>query len=260
MKRKNVILTGMLCLTMMAGTALAGCSDGDAPAKKDTSLKVTASKVKTVEDISEDAVSKVLSDNKYDLATVDKDYYFRDAIFIGDSRTQGLMMFSTMENARFYADKGMSTVGAFKKPSIMKDGKMMTIAEVLKSGDYGKVYISLGINELGYPNPDKFIERFAELIDIAKETNPKAEIYVEGILPVSANKSMADPNINNEKITLYNNKLCGMAKNKKVNYLHIADAVADETGALPPEASPDGVHLNKTFCMKWEKYLMENTF
>ncbi len=256
MKKKHILFTVLLCLTVVTSVIFSGCTEEKKAEKKEIAFKMKLSEATEVRE-GENPIDKLVADG-YKLENIPKDYYFRDAIFIGDSRTQGLMMFSTMKNATFYADKGMSTVGAFKKAAIPKDGKLVTIADALKAGDYGKLYISLGINELGYPNPDKFIERYAELVDIAKKSNPKAKIFVQGILPVSANKSASGSTINNEKIMEYNNKLLAMARDKKVEYINVGESVADQTGALAQEGSWDGVHLNKEYCLKWEKYIMEH--
>ena len=35
--------------------------------------------------------------------------------------------------------------------------------------------------------------------------------------------------------------------------------VSDENGALPADASTDGVHLNKAYCQKWLAYLKNHT-
>ncbi len=50
-----------------------------------------------------------------------------------------------------------------------------------------------------------------------------------------------------------------MAEEKQVYYLNVAEAVADDNGYLPEEASTDGVHLNKEYCAKWLDYLKSHT-
>lgn len=256
MKRRKILFTAIMCLAMVLSLTLSGCSDKkEAEKKREPQFKMAVSKVKTIE--GEDPLSES-AENGSEIKSVVKDNYFKDAVFIGDSRTQGLMMFSTLKSAKFYADKGMSTVGAFNKPVIPKNGMVMTIADAMKLGEYNKIYISLGINELGYPDPGKFIERYGELIDIIKKGNPKAKIFVQGILPVSTSKSASDPIINNVKIADYNNRLLEMSNKKKAIFLNVGEGVSDETGALAADGSWDGVHLNKEYCLKWEKYIMEH--
>ncbi|MEE1526914.1 MAG: hypothetical protein U0K31_04755 [Blautia sp.] len=48
----------------------------------------------------------------------------------------------------------------------------MSLSELLDNQKYDKVYIMLGINEMGY-NFEKIIEKYQELIQFIKEKEPK---------------------------------------------------------------------------------------
>ena len=41
--------------------------------------------------------------------------------------------------------------------------------------------------------------------------------------------------------------------------LDVADALTDENGILPADATVDGVHFTKAWYQKWLAYLMERT-
>ena len=76
--------------------------------------------------------------------------YFDDAVFIGDSRTEGLMLYGGMpEGTTFYASKGLNvnTAGTTK---IQDGGESITIMEGLRRHAFKKVYVMLGVNELGW--------------------------------------------------------------------------------------------------------------
>ena len=76
--------------------------------------------------------------------------YFDDALFIGDSRTVGISEYGDLNNATFFANTGMSVYNVFEKSvSVPKIGKLK-LEQLLESKKFGKVYIMLGINELGY--------------------------------------------------------------------------------------------------------------
>jgi hypothetical protein len=95
----------------------------------------------------EDVEIPVEEENKFQ--TVERDY-FDDALFVGDSRTVGLMEYGNLDNASFFADSGMSVYGlALKKITMPGKGKM-TFDQVLEERQYGKIYLMLGMNELGY--------------------------------------------------------------------------------------------------------------
>ena len=76
---------------------------------------------------------------------------------------------------------------------------------------------------------------------------------------MSKAKSDRDKVYNNMKIDRYNELIQKMAEKKGAVYLNVAEAVGLDSGALPEEASTDGVHLNKEYCLKWLDYLKSHT-
>ena len=182
------------------------------------------------------------------------DTYFDDAVFIGDSRTEGFMIYENID-ATFYTHKGLMVDTIFTNPVITKDGEKITIMDALAKDSFNKVYIMLGINETGWQSSSLFIKKYGEIIDSIKKINPNAIIYVESILPVSEEVSLNHDYIKMSKINEYNDLLKEMAKEKGVYYLDISSAVANEQGYLPDDAATDGIHLNKNYCDKWLQYL-----
>ena len=187
------------------------------------------------------------------------DDYFSDAIFIGDSRTQGFILYSGLTGTTAYADRGLSVESVFTKDVIQIGDKKIPIMDALASTPFSKVYLMLGVNELGWPYSNVFQQKYQAVVQRIKEINPDAEIYVQSILPVSKSKSDGDKIYNNPRITEYNQLIQEVAAEEEVYYLNVAEAVADEDGALPEDASTDGVHLNKPYCQKWLAYLKNHT-
>lgn len=185
--------------------------------------------------------------------------WFDDAVFIGDSRTEGLILNTGLNNAIEYTHKGLMVDTVFTKPVIDMDGAKITVMDALKTTQFRKVYIMLGINETGWPYNDVFIHKYGEVIDAVKEINPDAQIYVQQILPVSRTVSAEHSYIKNEKIAEYNALLQEMAEEKQVYFVAAAEAVADGDGALPEDAAVDGIHLKKEYCVKWLEYLESHT-
>lgn len=219
-----------------------------------------------VEEQSSEAVENNNTYKQYDYtasvpagAAVDNSY-FDDAVFIGDSRTQGFIIYNGLSNATAYMDKGLKVDTAFTKADIEVNGVKMSAMDALaQNKTFKRVYVMLGVNELGWAYSDIFIEKYGELVDKIKEIKPDAEIYIQSILPVSEKKSSSDKIYNMTKINEYNSLIKKMAEDKKVYYLNVAEAVADSSGYLPAEASTDGVHLNKEYCGKWLDYLKNHT-
>ena len=187
------------------------------------------------------------------------DSYFDDAAFIGDSRTQGLQLYTGLPNATFYATQGLMVDTFFSKKFVKAGGGKITIPDAMKNQTFKKVYIMLGVNELGWAYEKVFIQKYGEVVDKVKELQPDAKIYVQSILPVTKAKSDGDAIYNNTKISRYNELIEQMCREKGVTYLHVADAVGLDNGALPAGSATDGVHLNREYCYKWLDSLKTHT-
>ena len=183
--------------------------------------------------------------------------YFEDAVFIGDSRTEGLKMFGGPQNAKYYASNGLKVDTVFTRPVIKTaTGDKVTVIEALRqTAPFKKVYIMLGINELGWAYSDLFIEKYGEVIDEIKKIAPEAQIYVQSLLPVTKERSQSDEIFNNANIGGYNDLIQQMATEKGIYYLNVAQCMADAEGNLYSDASTDGIHLKKAYCERWFDYL-----
>ena len=185
--------------------------------------------------------------------------WFDDAVFIGDSRVEGFRNQSGLTNAQYLAGKGMNVKSVFTEDYIRQGENKVTVLEALDDMTFSKVYIKLGINELGWKYPEIFAEDYAKLIDEIRNINPEAAIYVQSIIVVSKDKSEGDDIYNNENIAEFNELLLDMAQEKDVYYLDLNEVLADEEGYLPEDASFDGVHLKPDYCKLWLEYLKTHT-
>ena len=96
-----------------------------------------------------------------------------DALFIGDSRTVGLCEYGEIPGADFFADVGMNVFNIYKKTVSVPTVGKVTLTQLLTNKKYGKIYIMLGINEIGYPF-DSLIAKYKELLDFVSEKQPGA--------------------------------------------------------------------------------------
>lgn len=181
--------------------------------------------------------------------------WFDDAVFIGDSRTEGLANYDGLGDAVYYAHKGLTVSTVSTEPVVRIDGQKVAIMQALRKKHFAKIYLMLGVNELGWSSSQTFVEKYASLVDQLKKDQPDAQIYLQSILPVSAKKSESGTVYTNEKIVSYNQAIQKIAGQKKVRYLAVNTAVSDSAGCLPADASTDGVHLNAAYCGKWCAYL-----
>lgn len=179
--------------------------------------------------------------------------------FIGNSRTQAFLMYTGLNDDIDYTNVGLMVDTAITKKFITNDeGEKITILEDLENRNIDTVYIMLGINELGWVYSSIFIKNYEELIDKIREVKPDCEIIIQSIIPVTKTKSDNDSIYNNKKISEYNALIKEMSDRKKIKFVNLVPVLADENGNLPENASPDGVHLNKEYCLKWLECLKNN--
>ena len=183
-----------------------------------------------------------------------------DAVFIGDSRTVGMRNSSDKPKATFYCAVGLhiDTVLTSQDVSI-ENGKTGTVLSALKKRQFGRIYLNFGVNELGWPNPDIFRQKYSEVIAQIKQIQPKAVIYAESILPVTASRDAQGDSVNNSNVKAFNELIKQAAQENGVKYLDCTPAVADANGLLPEDASTDGVHMIAEYCLYWQNYIINNT-
>ena len=187
------------------------------------------------------------------------DSYFADAVFVGDSRTEGLRMYSGLTGAKFFSEVGLTVTKAFSDSFVALDGQYLTAAEALRQADYGKVYIMLGMNELGWVYESVFADEYGKIIDVIRESHPGAEIYVQSIIPVSRWKDGSNDIYTNANVVRLQKALAEMCVEKGVHYVNVAEAVQDADGFLPADATPDGLPLTPEYCKIWLDYLRTHT-
>lgn len=185
-------------------------------------------------------------------STTDRNTDFSGCLFIGDSRTQGLMMYSGVQGATAYASRGLMVDTFFTTPVVDMNGSKVSVADAVSANNGFKyVYIMFGINELGWPYEQVFIDRYAKVVDHVKAAMPNAKVIVQSIIPVTASRSASDDVFNNPRVTLFNSLIKGMCAEKGVTYFDLVPVLGTAGGALPEEAAFDGIHLQKSYCQKW---------
>ncbi len=188
--------------------------------------------------------------------------YFDDAAFVGDSRTDGFLIYSGIGRGKNLTSNGLSIFKLGEKKALRIGGEKLTLLEALALDQYGKVYLSLGINELGYDNDERFYDSYCEAIDQIRAIQPDAVIYIQGLIPVNEAAVMASSGrayLTNEHLRVYNELMLRAAEEKNVVFLDLYSAFVNEDGELPAGASRDGVHLTREYCRRWLDFLRTHT-
>ena len=209
---------------------------------------------KQIEHINNKTESKKSS--KHEKQTVGKEY-FDDALFIGDSRTVGISEYGDLNNATFFANTGMSVYNVFEKNvSVPQVGKLK-LEQLLTYKKFGKIYIMLGINELGY-NQEKTLKKYKDLLKFIQEKQSNAIIYIEANLHVTAERSNKDKTINNININKINNEISQLADNEKIFFIDVNEKFDDENGNLSSNYTQDNVHIYAKYYKEWSDWLSQN--
>lgn len=188
-----------------------------------------------------------------------QDSYFDDALFIGDSRTVGLYEYGGFqESTTFFAKTSLTIYDLFEEPekfARLSDGKKATLEEALTERKFGKIYIMLGINELGRGTTESFFNVYADAVNRIRMLQPDAVIFIQGIMRVGEEKNNTDKIFNNTNINERNQAISLMADNRTIFYLEVNDAVCDENGNLISEYTFDQIHLKAKYYQLWKDYL-----
>lgn len=185
--------------------------------------------------------------------------WFDDAIFIGDSLTEGISAYNLIDKNKVIASTGINPQSILTKACVKDiNGKTVTVLEALSKLSPKKIYIMLGSNGVAFIPKDKMIELYGEFVDGVKKSHPDSQIYLQSILPVTSQKENSDDRYANSKIDEYNDAILKMAGEKEVYYLNIAESIKDANGCLPSSAGNDGMHFGPKIYNQWLDYLREH--
>ncbi len=191
-----------------------------------------------------------------DYPQVEDPDYFKDALFIGDSRTVGLSSYGKIAGAKYYAKTSMSVFNCLTVSST-DTGQNQTLLKYLSENKFGKIYILLGINEIGY-SLNNIANKYKKIIEEIHKIQPDAKIIIQSNMNVTEKKSLNSPNtFNNTRINKLNSMLLQLANGKVTYFLDVSSPFNDENGNMKSEYSGDGVHLKGKYYYIWRDVLTE---
>ncbi len=192
--------------------------------------------------------------------TVD-DSYFDDAVFIGDSRTVGMYEYGGLEEtSTFYASTGLTIYKMFDSKIVAVPGqkKKITVEEALSEKQFAKIYLMIGINEMGTGTVESFMKAYGEAVQHLQQLQPDAVIYLQAIMKVTTDRSGQGDYITNEGIEARNEEIAKLADDEKIYYLDVNPLICDETGGMVASYTYDGVHLKAQYIPIWLDFLKEH--
>ncbi len=184
--------------------------------------------------------------------------YFDDALFIGDSRTVGLSEYGNLKNADYFCTTGMSVYKLGSATTSIEGVGKTSLDNLFSQKNYNKIYIMLGINEIGY-DFDSTITKYGEWLDYIEEKQPDALIFIQGNLHVTKSRSESDDYVNNQMIDKFNNKISEFANDKNRLYIDINEHFDDGEGNLPEDYTSDSTHVYAKYYAEWCDWLCTKT-
>jgi len=183
------------------------------------------------------------------------DELFADAAFFGNSLVDGLRLYGGLKQGDFYAATSASVVNvSMTRSATLQNGSAATLLEALAEKQYGKVYVLLGINEIGFET-GYFIELYSGVLDQIAQCQPDAAIYIMSLTPVTKKKSDEGALFSIERVREYNAALQQLALDRGCWYVDLMDALQDADGYLAAADAADGVHMQPGKYRDWADYL-----
>lgn len=178
-------------------------------------------------------------------------------LFIGDSRTIGLLEYGDLEGD-FFATVGMSVYNILGA-RVSVDGEDVSLEEVLTGKNYESIYVMLGINELGY-DFDHTVKKYAGLLDFIRERQDDPTIYIEANLHITEKLSDADGYLSNHALDTLNGRLRELADGEGTVFIDANPLFDDGNGALDPTKAADDVHLLARYYAEWGQWIKDGAY
>ncbi len=167
--------------------------------------------------------------------------YFADAAFVVNSVSRGLDLYDydvLLVKADFYGGPDVSVYDVLDYIGDM-EGK-----------NYGKIYLGLGIEEIGDDIED-IQASYENLLEDLRTYAPESIVVLMSMPPVSEYRSSTDEYCNRELVVEYNEMLLDLADSWDVWYLDVFTVLANEEGYLPSDVNEDGIHFTPAHFSAW---------
>ena len=249
---KRVLIVAL----MLALLVCAGCGD------KKTQI------MPTVEETSASDLAKLTYG---DVQTPVDAKWFDDAVLVGDSVTLKLSYYceshpEALSQAQFFCAGSLGYTNALwdldREDAVHPyyKGAIHLTEECTEQTGAKKVFIMLGMNDVGMYGADGALQSAKTLIEHILKRSPDVLLYVQSTTPILLGHEIGS--FSNETIRIFNKSLEEYCKTAGYQYLDIYSQLADAQGYLKPEycSDPDaqGIHFTDEACQIWVNYLKNN--
>lgn len=203
------------------------------------------------------------------------DSFFDYAVFVGDSVSIKLRNYVTQmrkTEPKFLSNAQFLTVGSFSAKLALEDvsansyhpkfkGKKMLVEDILAKSKARKVFIMLGMNDVGPSGVKGAVQDMMTLLGRIREKSPEIEIYVESATPRLSGGPPTTQQLFDYDLALYDAVLA--KGDPKMHFVDVAYVMRDDEGKLFPEYCSDpedlALHFTDAACQKWLDFLYTHT-
>ena len=185
--------------------------------------------------------------------------FFDDAVFVGDSVTLKLSYYAAssgkLGKAQFLTRGSYGVAHAVMDTMLLTyQGKDMTIEEAINATGATKVFLMMGMNDIGLYGIDATIENWGKMIDRIQKSCPNVTVYIQSMTPIWTGGEKGD--LNNTNMDIYNEKLKSFAASKSIEFIDVAPYMKDSTGGMATRyCSDEYVHVTDLGAAAWIRVL-----
>lgn len=119
-----------------------------------------------------------------------------------------------------------------------------------------QVFLMIGTNDLCFNRPiEKVVENYDRILKRFRSELPATQVFVQSILPFNDQMYPSNGLRKNSNIRELNQAIRQLAKKHDYVYLDLTAAFTGPDGSLLPQYTYDGLHLNESAYLVWQKQI-----
>lgn len=119
-----------------------------------------------------------------------------------------------------------------------------------------QVFLMIGTNDLCFNRPlEKVVENYDRILTRFQSESPETQVFVQSILPFNDQMYPSNGLRKNSNIRELNQAIRRLADKHGYVYLDLTAAFTGPGGSLLPQYTYDGLHLNESAYLVWQKQI-----
>ena len=198
--------------------------------------------------------------------------YFDDVVFIGDSISLKLTWYESamnvLGNAQFLTEGSLGSGNALWQVSDASrhpkyNGQKMLLRESVPLTGAKKMYIMLGMNDIGVYGVPGAVSNLVTLVNAIRANAPDNQVFIQSMTPTTSTSYLRHNRHTIENIVSYNKALLQVCLDNGWHFVNVASVMYDEYGYLRMDYCSDpggmGIHFSNAGCAAWVEYLYTHT-